>query len=342
MSEAIVRPAGHPASSDPIGREPGSVPFYSVLITAYNRAWQLERCLQSVRAQAFDDLEIVVVDDASTDDTAAVVDAWGDRRMRVITHQVNRGISAARATSVEHARGTWLVMLDSDWEFVPGALDRLRELIAELPSGVRMIRSRLRWDDGSVSPSVLPTSVTDYHGRLRWLEAQWLDGGSSDAAHCIHRDVFARTSYPERRGGIEMKWETDVSRREPSLWVPDVLGLQHTDAANSATREVEAKRLMPRLIEEAPDLLWMAETMLCDHGSELERYAPSYRRWLIESAAAEALLSGDRRAAVRHCFEARRAGSTRRKVWPVLALGLIGPGALARAKVYGRQLRSRR
>ena len=50
------------------------------------------------------------------------------------------------------AEGEWLVMLDSDWELLPHSLDRLRALIGELPHGVRMIRSRLQWDDGAVSP----------------------------------------------------------------------------------------------------------------------------------------------------------------------------------------------
>jgi hypothetical protein len=316
-------------------------PYFSVLITAYNRAGQLTRCIRSVSEQTFGDFEIVVVDDASTDATAEVLAAIQEPRMRVITHPVNRGISPARATTVQEAQGAWLVMLDSDWELVPESLQRLRALIDGLPEGVRMIRSCLRWDDGTVSPSVLPAGVTDYPGRLKWLEAQWLDGGSSDAAHCIHRDVFVRTNYPsDRRGVIEMKWETDIARDEPSLWVPDVLGLQHTDAANSATRETKASRLMPRLISEAPDLRWMAETMLADHGRELARYAPNYRRWLLESALLESLLCGDRRAGLRHFRQTRRAGVSGPQPWATLALGLIGPGALARAKLYGRQLRS--
>src|SRR4030088_441290 len=127
-------------------------PAFSVLITAYNRERQVARCVHSCTRQTFDDFEIVVVDDASTDSTAAVLAAIDEPRMRVVRHQSNRGISPARATTVAHARGEWLVMLDSDWELLPHTLARLSELIDELPSGVRMIRSLLQWDDGTGCP----------------------------------------------------------------------------------------------------------------------------------------------------------------------------------------------
>lgn len=318
-------------------------PFFSILITAYNRAGQLERCVRSCSEQTFSDFEIVVVDDASTDATASVLAAIDEPRLRVVTHPVNKGISPARATTVDNAHGQWLVMIDSDWELFPHGLARLRAIIDELPPGVRMIRSRLEWDHGNVSPPVLPDGVTDYVGRLKWLEAVSLAGGGSDAAHCIHRDVFATTNFPsDRRGVIETLWETDVARQEPSLWVSDILGVEHVDAANSATRDVSASRLIPRLLGEAPDLRWMAETMLAHHGAAMEQYAPTYRRWVLESALLESLLCGDRRAGLAHFRGVRRAGSRGVQVWATLLLGLLGPRPLARAKLAGRQWRSRR
>jgi len=314
-------------------------PFFSVLITAYNRRDQVERCIRSCTEQTFDDFEIVVVDDASTDGTGAVLRAIDEPRLRIITHRRNRGISPARATTVEHARGEWLVQLDSDWELLPHSLGRLRTLIEELPPGVRIIRSLLQWDDGTVSPSVLPAErVTDYHGRLRWLEAIAVHRGSSDAGHCIHRAVFEAGNYPsDRRGVIETLWETTLARREPSLWVSDILGLQHADAANSASRDASVARLVPRLLGEAPDLRWMAESMLSEHGNELARHAPHYHGWLLNSAALEALLDGDRRAGIRHTLEGRRAGAVRLQQWVTLGLGVLDRRALAYAKLIGRR-----
>jgi glycosyltransferase involved in cell wall biosynthesis len=317
-------------------------PFFSVLVTAYNRERELARCLESCRSQAFDDFEIVVVDDASTDRTVAMLERLSEPRLRVVRHQHNQGISAARATAVDAALGDWLVMLDSDWALAPGALGRLRELVGSLRDGVRVIRSRIEWNDGRIEPVVLPAGVTDYQGRLRWLEQIAQAGGGSDAGHCMHRAVLAEANYyRDRRGAMEALWELDLAQRgERSMWVADVLTLQYDDAANSHTREVRAGRLVSRLRVEAVDQAWMAETMLARHGSELALHAPHYRRWLLQSASLECFLAGRRGAGLRHAREAASAGASLPWLAATVAPGLLGPGALARAKVAGRRLRA--
>ena len=313
-------------------------PFFSVLVTAYNRADEITRCVESCTRQTFRDFEIVVVDDASTDATPAVLAAIDEPRLRVVRHEHNRGISPARATAVRHARGEWLVILDSDWELVRHSLARLHELIEALPSDVHIIRSRLRADDGSLQPGIMPSGITDYFGRLRWCDAVTAAGVASDAGHCIHRSVFDVENFiDDRRGAVETLWELNLARRERSLWVGDVLGLQHSDAANSHTRDVDPRRLIARLQGEAPDALWMTETLLEEHGTELARYAPHYERVLQESAAREGFLAGDRRAGVSHTLAAQRIGPlVNPRLWATLLLGLIGPSALVYAKLGGR------
>ena len=318
-------------------------PFFSVLITVYNRADEIVRCLGSCLDQTFPDFEVVIVDDGSSDGTAAVLAGLSDRRVRIVGHERNRGISPARATAVAHARGQWLVMLDSDWELLPHTLARLHGLISGLPAGVRIIRSCLQEDDGSVSPASVPAGVTDYEGRLRWLDQVAVQQtGSSDAGHCIHRSVFEATPYFEdRRGAVEALWELNLARTEPSLWVPEILGRQHLDAANSHTRDTRARALIPRLLSEAPDARWMAETMLAEHGAALHLYAPHYRRWLLKAAAGEAFLAGDRRAGIRHTRALLRESPAEAMVWITALLGLLGPRAVAYGKLARRRLDSR-
>jgi Glycosyl transferase family 2 len=318
-------------------------PFFSVLITAYNRAELAKRCVGSCVQQTFSDFEIVVVDDASTDSTHAVLSALGEPRLRIVRHEHNQGYFAARATAFDHARGEWIVMVDSDDELLPHSLARLRELIDGLPSGVNIIRSRHQLDDGSLAPDIMPSGVTDYHGRLLWLEAVAVGSANTDAGHCMHRSILEAANYfRDRRGVVEPLWELNLARTEPSLWVPDVLGLVHADAPNRHSRDSSASRLIPQLLSEAPDALWMAETMLQQHGAVLARYAPRYRRWLLESAALQALLAGHRLRGMRHTRNAWQAGAARSKMLATLVLGAMGPRALAYAKVAGRQWRARR
>jgi len=142
---------------------------------------------------------------------------------------------------------------------------------------------------------------------------------------------------------VETLWELDVARRVASLWVPDVLGIQHVDAANSHTRDLDPGRLIPRLLAEAGDVLWVEETLLRDHREGLERYAPHYRHSIRKNAAVQAFLAGDRRRGVRHTVAALRDRSWRAPaVLAALVLGLLGPRPLARAQLANRRRRSGR
>ena len=101
---------------------PRRVPKVSVILPVYNRAATLPRCVESVRAQTFADWELVAVDDASSDASSAVIEGYGDARMRVLRHEKNRGAGPARDTAMSAATGEWLALLDSDDEWLPGKL----------------------------------------------------------------------------------------------------------------------------------------------------------------------------------------------------------------------------
>jgi glycosyltransferase involved in cell wall biosynthesis len=94
----------------------------SVIIPAYNRADLVRRALASVQAQLAAPDEVLVVDDASSDDTAIVA---ADHGATVIRHEVNRGEGGARNTAIENARNEWVALLDSDDEWLPEHLQNL-------------------------------------------------------------------------------------------------------------------------------------------------------------------------------------------------------------------------
>ena len=98
-------------------------PRVSIIIPAYNRADVLPRAITSVLSQTFTDYEIIVVDDASTDETSAVARNF-DGPVHVIRHEVNRGPAAARNTGIQATSGAYVAFLDSDDEWLPEKLAR--------------------------------------------------------------------------------------------------------------------------------------------------------------------------------------------------------------------------
>lgn len=104
-----------------------SAPLVSVIIPVYDPGPYLEKCLESVCGQTLADLEIICVDDRSTDSSPAVLQDWAarDPRIAVLSHTKNRGCAAARNTGMDRARGVYIHFMDSDDWIDPGYLEEL-------------------------------------------------------------------------------------------------------------------------------------------------------------------------------------------------------------------------
>src|SRR4030095_14404386 len=92
----------------------------SVVVPTRNRSALLSRTLRSALRQERGDFEVIVVDEASNDDTPALLSALDDHRVRVLRHEIPRGLSSARNHGAEDARGEWLAFLDGGDPWGPG------------------------------------------------------------------------------------------------------------------------------------------------------------------------------------------------------------------------------
>lgn len=121
----------------------GGPPRVSVIVPAYNAEATLDATLRSVRSQTQGDLEVLVVDDGSTDATSEVIEthAVADPRVRRLGYGGNRGRSAARNHAIDESAGEWVAFVDADDLWAPDRLERLLAAAASHP------RSRVVFDD---------------------------------------------------------------------------------------------------------------------------------------------------------------------------------------------------
>ena len=151
----------------------------SVIIPTYNCAPYLAEAIDSVLLQAGVNMEIIVVDDGSTDHTKDVVEKYGDR-ITYITQVPGRGASAARNLGIRHASGEWIAFQDADDIWVPEKLSQQLDALQKYPDARLVFADTLVFRDGVVvqdslvSPTNLrnwcrsnPTQVPDlYYGHV--------------------------------------------------------------------------------------------------------------------------------------------------------------------------------
>lgn len=95
----------------------------SIIMPAYNAASYISQSIESVLAQSYQNWELLVVDDCSSDKTIEVVNSFGDKRVRCLRNQVNSGAAVSRNRALREAKGRWIAFLDSDDVWAPLKLE---------------------------------------------------------------------------------------------------------------------------------------------------------------------------------------------------------------------------
>jgi len=104
------------------------MPIVSIIVPTYNRSNLVVRAIKSVLAQSFADFEVIVVDDASTDDTQQRIAELKDPRIKIIRHEKNKGAPAARNSGIKASQGEYIGFLDDDDEWLPDKLEKQLQL----------------------------------------------------------------------------------------------------------------------------------------------------------------------------------------------------------------------
>jgi glycosyltransferase involved in cell wall biosynthesis len=146
------------------------MPKVSILIPTHNRARLLRKAIVSVLEQSFQDFEIIVVDDASDDDTRDVVESLADGRIRYFRHAENRGEGASRNTGLVHSTGQYIAFIDDDDTWLPDKLTAQVRLLDACPSDVGGIYTgyfRVDMENGETLATIQPEKRSNLYADLR-------------------------------------------------------------------------------------------------------------------------------------------------------------------------------
>lgn len=177
-----------------------SEPLISVIVPVYNVMDYLDQCLESIVAQTYPHLEILVVDDGSTDGSGTLCDQWSerDKRIRVI-HQENGGLSAARNTALDIMTGELVMMVDSDDVLHPDAASILLHTLQEHQADVA-IGSFVVFQDKEISwsPITVGSRPVRHYDSQEALKAIYYQDGLTNSScwRLFKASLFDGIRYP--------------------------------------------------------------------------------------------------------------------------------------------------
>jgi glycosyltransferase involved in cell wall biosynthesis len=286
----------------------------SVAIAAYNAAEYLRQAIQSVLRQTLPPLEIIVVDDGSTDETRPVCESFGDRVRYFYRENDGTAGIGARWQSINEARGDWIGLLDHDDLWLPAKLERQAAAVAAFPdSGVVFTRFQNIDEEGALIDAENLAPASGEFQAFRPHEA---------LHHLLHANPYCPSSaLVLRRALIEDGPPSDtacgdwsdwfrITRKYPMVVVDEYLTEYRVTAAQfCANKDSLAQRMRESLLTQRPQL-----HAGCAECNAAYRAGEEHVKQIFEVAARtyldqyhDALQTGDVRAAIPFLRQAMKA-----------------------------------
>ena len=175
-------------------------PYFSIIVPVYNRSKFVVPAIESVIAQTFDNWELILVDDASTDDSALVIESYcqKDSRIKLFKQTVNAERGAARNRGIEESKGKKICFLDSDDAFCPNHLETFYNDIEKHPA------SALRFTNSYLLVNNAPMIEKKVPDIKQWNVFSYLLIYTPNPARvCVDREIFESFKYDPSIPGLE-------------------------------------------------------------------------------------------------------------------------------------------
>jgi glycosyltransferase involved in cell wall biosynthesis len=229
-----------------------NVPTVSVIIPTYNRAHLVKRGIRSVLAQTYGDFELIIVDDASKDNTREVIKSFDDKRIRYICHKENRCAPETRNTGIRTAIGEYIALLDDDDEWLPTKLEEQINGFKTSSGRTGVVYSgfEVRDQNGRIVQTTFPEFRDNLYIRL--LERNMIGGSSIPM---IKSECFKKVGLFDKFLKSCQDWDIwlRISEYYEFDFVPEILSTIHLHGGQISSKYSSMIPGRTRMIEKHMD-----------------------------------------------------------------------------------------
>ncbi len=240
-------------------------PTVSIIIPTYNRGQSIGRSIESVLSQTYQDFEVIVVDDGSTDNTRELVAGFNDERIRYVRHEENKGEAAARNTGIKAARCDYIAYQDSDDEWLPEKLARQIELLENASPEVGVIYTGF-WKTENHKRTYVPFSwVSQKNGDIH---KELLKGNFiGSPVVLIKKECFSEVGLFDERLRNLVDWEMwlRISKHYHFRCVDEPLVVAHYDSDNASDDPDSLIDALELVLEKNCDEFEVEKKLLAKH-----------------------------------------------------------------------------
>ena len=254
----------------------------SVIVPVYNVASYLDACIHSITSQTYKNLEIIVIDDGSTDGSGSICDRWKaiDGRI-IVVHQENQGLSAARNAGMEYITGEYVAFLDSDDIMHPEAYRRMAAALEKEKADVAICREVLFYTDEFQFPEYKDMCVETVEDRIQLL--RHVTDAWNVPAVIVNNKLYTKELIGQKRFPIGRKMEDNyfnidvLVNVKRAVWVEQKLyGYRQRKGSIMNSNDPQ------RYLDYRDAMLYVREQI---HGNGLKELYPSFDSYFLRTLA---------------------------------------------------------
>lgn len=230
------------------------LPAVAVIIPTYNRAHVISRALRSVLIQTYQNLEVIVVDDGSTDDTQCVVESFVDPRVRYLRSEGNLGATAARNLGIRNSSAEFIAFQDSDDEWLCEKLEKQMAVFAQASAIVGVVYTGFLRVENNKATYYPPDSVTNKSGNI--LEALLRGNFVTTQAAVVRKNCLMESGMFDEQLPRFQDWELfiRIAKRYEFLCIDEPLLLAFHSQSSITAESSRIYDALKLIIEKHKDI----------------------------------------------------------------------------------------